>query len=50
LLDRLVSHGARGVRVRRLGGDRAGEIRFTRFLRNASVSLSEMIGSAFART
>ena len=50
MLGRLVSHGARGIRVRRLGGDRAGEIRFTRFLRNASASLSEMIGSAFART
>jgi hypothetical protein len=38
----------RGVRVRQFGGDRAGEIRFTRFLRNASVSLNEMIGSACA--
>ena len=36
--------------MRRLGGDRAGEIRFTRFLRNPSVSLAEMIGLAFART
>ena len=34
LLARLVAHGARGVRVRRFGGDRAGEIRITRFLRN----------------
>ena len=50
LLARLVSHGARGVRVRRLGGTRAGEIRFTRFLRNPSVTPDEMIASAFART
>jgi len=50
LLARLVSHGARGVRVRRLGGDRAGEIRFTRFLRNPSVTLEEMTAAAFERT
>jgi hypothetical protein len=50
LLARLVSHGARGVRVRRLGGDRAGEIRFTRFLRNPSVTADEMISTAFERT
>ena len=50
LLARLVSHGARGVRVRRLGGDRAGEIRFTRFLRTPSVTLYEMTGAAFERT
>jgi hypothetical protein len=37
------------VRVRRLGGDRAGEIRITRFLRNPSVSLGEMVDTAFAR-
>ena len=43
LLARLVAHGARGVRVRRLGGDRAGEIRITRFLRNPSVTIEEMI-------
>ena len=50
LLGRLVSHGARGVRVRRLGGDRAGEIRFTRFLRNPAVTFEEMTGAAFERT
>ncbi|MEO6300609.1 MAG: IS4 family transposase, partial [Paracoccaceae bacterium] len=44
------SHGARGVRVRRLGGDRAGEIRFTRFLRNPSVTSNEIVETAFART
>lgn len=50
LLARLVSHGARGVAVRRLGGSRAGEIRFTRFLRNPSVTGMEMISTAFARS
>jgi hypothetical protein len=34
LHERLVAVGSRGVRVRRLGGNRAGEIRITRFLRN----------------
>ncbi len=50
LLARLVSHGARGVRVRRLGGTRAGEIRFTRFLRNPAVTVEAMISAAFKRT
>ena len=51
LLERLVARrGARGVRVRRLGGDRAGEMRITRFLRNPAVTLDEMTGTAFART
>ena len=38
------------MRVRRLGGDRAGEIRITRFLRNPAVTLEEMIATAFGRT
>ena len=42
--------GTSGVRVRRLGGCRAGEIRLSRFLRNERVRVSEMIASAFART
>jgi hypothetical protein len=37
------------VRVRRLGGDGAGEIRITRFPRNPSVSPGEMVDTAFAR-
>ncbi len=45
-----MAHGAHGVRVRRLGGDRAGEMRITRFLRNPSVTLEEMLATAFART
>lgn len=43
---RLVEVGCRGVRVRRLGGDRAGEIRLTRFLRNPSVTPAEMARTA----
>ncbi len=41
-----MSVGARAVRVRRLGGNRAGEIRLTRFLRNAAVTPSEMLAEA----
>jgi hypothetical protein len=36
--------------VRRLGGDRAGEIRLTRFLRNEAVTCSEMLAHAAERT
>ena len=50
LHERLVAVGSRGVRVRRLGGNRAGEIRITRFLRNPAVSVEEMIETAAART
>ena len=32
--DRLVSDGPDGISVRRLGGNRAGEVRLGRFLRN----------------
>jgi hypothetical protein len=45
-----VARGGRGVRVRRLGGDRAGEIRLTRFLRNEAVATGEMVAVAAART
>jgi hypothetical protein len=38
------------LRVRRLGGTRAGEIRLTRFLRNAAVTLEAMICEAGRRT
>jgi Transposase DDE domain len=37
------------MRVRRLGGDRAGEIRLTRFLRNEAVTPDEMVLSAALR-
>lgn len=36
--------------MRRLGGDRAGEIRITRFLRNPAVGVAEMAETAAART
>lgn len=47
---RLVVVGQRGIAVRALGGDRAGEIRLTRFLRNGKVSVAEIIASAGAAT
>ena len=47
---RLVASGPSGVRVRRLGGSRAGEIRITRFLRNPAVTIAEMVATAAART
>jgi hypothetical protein len=45
-----VESGGRKLRIRRLGGDRAGEIRLTRFLRNAAVTCSEMLAEAAERT
>jgi hypothetical protein len=42
--------GGRKLRVRRLGGGRAGEIRLTRFLRNEAVTCSEMLAQAAERT
>jgi hypothetical protein len=50
VLDRLVTVGQSGIRIRPLGGDRAGEIRITRFLRNPRVTPTEMIATASART
>lgn len=50
MLARLVDVGRTGISVRRVGGDRAGEIRFTRFLRNARVTPAEMVAHARART
>jgi hypothetical protein len=50
LLARLVCVGQSGVSVRRVGGDRAGEMRFTRFLRNRRVSPQEIVATARART
>lgn len=47
---RLVGVGQRGVAVRALGGDRAGEIRLTRFLRNDKVSVDEIVATAGAAT
>ncbi|MGH6890694.1 MAG: IS4 family transposase [Dongiaceae bacterium] len=42
--------GGQKLRVRRLGGNRAGEIRLTRFLRNAAVTTEEMLQEAAQRT
>jgi hypothetical protein len=50
LLGRLVENGGRRLRIRRLGGNRAGEMRLTRFLRNAAVTPEEMLMEAAART
>lgn len=50
LLARLVETGGRRLRVRRLGGHRAGEMRLTRFLRNDAVTPEEMLAQAAART
>lgn len=47
---RLVEVGQRGVAVRSLGGDRAGEIRLTRFLRNDKVSVAEMMSEVAGLT
>jgi len=49
-LGRLLACGGRGIRVRPLGGNRAGEIRLTRFLRNDAVSIEEIVAEAAART
>jgi hypothetical protein len=49
LLGRLVASGGRKLRVRRLGGSRAGEIRLTRFLRNEAVTCVEMLEQAAER-
>jgi hypothetical protein len=50
LLERLLAVGSGGARVRRLGGDRAGEMRITRFLRNRRVGTAEMVRRAAERT
>ena len=50
LLERLLETGEQGIRIRPLGGDRAGEVRIGRFLRNPSVMPEEMIETALART
>lgn len=50
MLARLVDVGQTGVSVRRVGGDRAGEMRVTRFLRNPRVTPEEMVAHARLRT
>lgn len=50
MLGRLVESGGHGLRVRRLGGDRAGEIRLTRWLRNPAVTVEAMAAEVASRT
>ena len=47
--ERLVSASAQGMCVRQLGGNRAGEIRLTRFARNPKVTPAEMAATAAER-
>jgi hypothetical protein len=50
VLDRLLTVGQTGVRVRPLGGIRAGEMRIRRFLHNDDVTPGEMVRTARAHT
>jgi hypothetical protein len=50
LCKRLAAHGGKRVSVSQLGGNRAGEMRITRFLHNPKVTLGEMISTARTRT
>jgi hypothetical protein len=50
LSERLVAHGGQGISVRQLGGNRAGEMRIGRFLRNPKVTVREMVSTALAQT
>ena len=50
MVERLVASGGKGVSVRQLGGNRAGEMRITRFLHNPKVKIGEMMSTALART
>jgi hypothetical protein len=45
-----VACGGRGTSVRQLGGDRAGEMRITRFLHDPRVTAREILNTASART
>jgi hypothetical protein len=47
---RLVACGGKGASIRKLGGDRAGEMGISRFLHNRRVSASEIVETAAART
>ena len=47
---RLVACGGKGASVRKLGGDRAGEMRISRFLHNRRVTAREIVWTAAART
>lgn len=49
-MERLIASGGRRLRVRQLGGNRAGEMRLTRLLRNEAFSCEEMLAEAASRT
>ena len=49
-MGRLVELGGRAVRVSWLGGDRAGEMQVSRFIRNPAVTIEEMLAEAGLRT
>ncbi len=46
LHDRLVRRGPRGNSVRSVGGNRAGEVRIGRFLRNGKVTVEKVVEQA----
>ena len=48
--DRLVEVGPRGVSVRGVGGNRAGEVRLGRFLRTGKVSVNKIVDKAAMTT
>jgi hypothetical protein len=50
LLERLVAGGQGGVAVRKLGRNRAGEVRLSRFLHNERVTPEAMVAAAAAGT
>jgi len=50
LLDRLCAVGTSGISIRRLGGNRAGELRITRFLRCPGITPGEMFATATRHT
>jgi Transposase DDE domain len=50
VLDRLIERGEGGIRIRPLGGNRAGEIAIGRFLHNPRVRPAEMVARAASRT
>jgi len=48
LLERLCALGAQGISLRRLGGERSGEVRLGRLLNNRAVTPTEMVATARA--
>jgi hypothetical protein len=50
LYNLLLERGAQGYSVSRLGGERAPELRLTRFLHNDAVTVQEMVATAAAGT